>query len=464
MGLTQKGMLVGAVMLVIASLCLACLLRGQSKYPEPVALAAAAPYPNTFFDPDPHHSWNQLYGLLFIRPAWNGSVYGENALDPLYWQSSKYLLEQPLHQKVLGFLDEFIRGDSAHLIKDPVKRALLQRMLWALFDTWSARHFDPYTRDDRDFAVERRELQARLVKIMKSVALSDDEIKALPDNYAQEVAAKTYPAAFDPSLKDQPFLPATLDKGTDWVNLEKEYYEQLAPVHTEALSGRSGFDVLMSLPGGRDATLTYLKKLNAYEPKWVYDRDKSSSFVNISNVDNAPPYLSADLPQVPLLTKFALVRRANLVDAGGEIVRSPIIESIQIRVILTERPNNSSGGEQAFLMFELNEADLMKGEGGLVALGKTEQGFDGVFKGEDQLENRGHRDPNSHGEFARMQGCFACHSRAGIFSMNSYIQFFQHERTVQPPVLAEGDSSSYSIQWKEKQYDWGMLQANWFAP
>jgi len=436
------------------------LLRAENRYPDPQTEAAAAPYRNTFFDPDPQHPWNQLYGLLFIRPAWNGQTYGLNVLDPLYWPSTKHLLEPPLHAKAIAQLDQFVQSDAAHRIKDPVKRALLQRMLWALFDNWSSHHDFYDGEDQRDFAAERRALQIRLIRIMKAIALTDDQIAALPDNYAREVASSKYASAYDPARPGDPFLPATFYTGGDWVNLRTDRYEQLAPVHVEALSGRSGFDVLLSLPGGHDATLAYLRELNSYQPKWVYDGNKASHFVNVGN---APPYLSADLPQVPLLTKFALVRRANLIDTDGKIAQSPITESIQIRVIRSELPDNSSGGEQTFLMFELDCSALMKGEGGLVALGPNQMTFNGVFKGEDLLARRDRFGTDSHGESAQTQSCFGCHNRAGIFSMNSYIQFFQSERTVEPPVLADGGSSWYSMRWKEQQYDWGLLQAYWFA-
>jgi hypothetical protein len=59
-----------------------------------------------------------------------------------------------------------------------------------------------------------------------------------------------------------------------------------------------------------------------------------------------------------------------------------------------------------------------------------------------------------------MEGCASCHSAPGIASMNSYRQFFQEERTLQPPELVEG--SSPSSNWKQNQYDWGLLQAYWF--
>jgi len=454
------GLVVGSVILLSALLAVG-YLRGQSKYPDPVTLAAATPYRNTFFDPDPNHPWNQLYGMLFIRPAWNGKLYGQDEMDPLYWSSSRYLLEGPLYQKALTFLDGFIQSDSAQLIKDPLKRALLQRMLWAVFDRWSA--FYPFDRRDGTFDSERRQLQVRLVKIMRSVALSNEEIDTLPNNYSREITEKTYPPAFDPNHVDRPFLPAAFFSHTDWVELGTDRDELVAPVHVKEVSGRSNFHVFISLPSGRNDTLAYLKLLNSFQPHWVYDQDKSGPFVDRNR--KGPPWTNAEVPQVPLFTKFALVRTANLINDKGELHRSPLMESVQIRVVRTILPNHSSGGEQSFLFFALDQKKLMQGEGGLTAMGKDDLGFDMVLENgrDDPLQKRDERNPDPvyHGEFALATSCFGCHSAPGIFSMNSYIQFFQERRTLEPPVLQEG--SSWSLGWKPQQYNWGLLQAYWFT-
>jgi hypothetical protein len=65
------------------------------------------------------------------------------------------------------------------LIPDPLKRVLLQRDLWELFD-WSAK---PFRKPDR--VRDCCELQSRLDVLMRRLALATNEIAALPDNYAQ---------------------------------------------------------------------------------------------------------------------------------------------------------------------------------------------------------------------------------------------------------------------------------------
>ena len=457
---------------VLMNVAIVDVSRGDATGDTPPTLATA--HPNTFFDPDPHHPWNQLYGAFFIRPGLDGKLYGLDEMDPLYWSDSHYLLDAPLHQQAIAVLDRFIQTGAAPQIKDALKRALLQRMLWALFDHWA--HAPNMERDDNKFIPERRDLRTRLVKIMKAVALTEDEIQKLPHNYDLQVTGKTYPTEFDPDhggkLHSQdarekniifdtalPFLPATFFSNAEWVELDGTNYDLLAPVHVQAVSGRSAFHVLMSLPGGRAETLAYLKKLHDFQPVWTYDLNSRIG----SPVELDKPYYNSELPQVPLLTKFALVRSAQFIDQDGEISSSPLVESVQIRVIRSILPR--SGGGQDFAMFTLDQSKLMKGEGGLVPVGKAEHIYDMVLGGVDPLEGKNirNRNPDPSGKFAGMESCFGCHRDWGIFTMNSYVEFFQPVRTLKPPDLREGGDAAWeATTWKMGQYDWGLLQAYWF--
>ncbi len=419
------------------------------------------PYQNTFFDPNPAHPWNRLYGMLFIRPAWDGKLYGADEMDPLYWPDSKYLLTQPLHRQVIQALDQFVHSDSAHLISDPLKRALLQRMLWALFDTLAAHENDAYHSDH--FDTERKEIQLRLVSIMKAVALTNAEIKSLPDNYTSEVEAKSYPAAFDPARETQPFLPAAFSPRSNLVDLEDHSYPgfgPIAPIHVAGVSGRSAFHILIGLPSGKSDTLAYLKKINAFEPHWIYDMMRQSG----TNEELAPQ-INPALPQVPPLTTLALVRKANLINNEGEPVNSPLTETVRLRVIRSLSYYGDTPSQTPFL-FILDQAKLLKGQGGLVAQRK-EPGFDMVLNklfaiSGDSLERRYGENASPGGEML-LTSCLQCHSSGpGIFSMNSYNQSFSAPK-LRTPNLQEGESAgSDSINWKKHQYDWGLLKAYWF--
>ena len=74
--------------------------------------------------------------------------------------------------------------------------------------------------------------------------------------------------------------------------------------------------------------------------------------------------------QAPPGTQVALVRRALLIDETGDIVLSPLTESIQLRHFYGE-------DAQAFFKFKLSRAFLFAGEaGGLRPLGPNEKEFD----------------------------------------------------------------------------------------
>jgi hypothetical protein len=80
----------------------------------------------------------------------------------------------------------------------------------------------------------------------------------------------------------------------------------------------------------------------------------------------------------------------------------------------------------------------------------------------DTLERHWNSNDTSPGVGAPLTSCLQCHGGPGIFSMNSYRQLFK-EQTVSPPDLEEGDKAgSDSVNWKEQQFDWGLLQAYWF--
>lgn len=141
--------------------------------------ADVPPDGNTIYDSNPKHLWNRLNETLFIRTAQDGKKYGVDELDILYWSRTKNLLVEPSHQQALAVLDEFIDTRGEKLIRDPLKRALLQRDLWELFD-WSAKPFR-----NSDDARACRELQSRFVLLIRRLALTTNEIALLPDNYAQ---------------------------------------------------------------------------------------------------------------------------------------------------------------------------------------------------------------------------------------------------------------------------------------
>jgi hypothetical protein len=212
----------------------------------PIALWAGAPprapqIPSisvTVYDGNPAHVWNRLYAALRIREDSRGNRYGEDSLDPMLWRESEHLLSQPSHGLALHVLDEFLRTHAETLIRDPLKRAILQRDLWAVFD-WSVQQYS-----GKEYTGEKRNLQTRLAEVLRRLALTPEQIKSLTDNYAQAVASKAFAAQYDPRQPQQTFLPPDLfDPRGPWVCISPSpdsiSLGGVAKLHVGNFSGRS---------------------------------------------------------------------------------------------------------------------------------------------------------------------------------------------------------------------------------
>ena len=306
---------------------LGCVENLSSGDPDPtVTMQTNNPYPTTYkvgwnvYDPDPEHLWNRVFRQFYRRVSQDGSEYGADELDPLLWFDTTHLLQGSSHQAAIQVLDEFLRTNAETLVRDPLKRAIFQRDLWAVFD-WLVFQTEPYP-------AQREALEMRLAKIIKRVALTEAEILSLPDNYILAVESKIFPADFQADQPQKAFLPFDLfHPESAWIPVGREG-GPVAMSHTEGFPffGRSVFLVFVRSPDGRNATLDFIKSLNTD-------------------------------PQTVLTTgsDVALVRRMILIDDQGDLVLSPLIETIQIRHF---------NPEQIFHEFELSRMLLFEGSSG----------------------------------------------------------------------------------------------------
>jgi hypothetical protein len=426
----------------------------------------------TLYDANPSHTWNRLYAALLIREDRHGTQLGADSLDPLLWTESEHLLAKPSHERALHALDEFLQTHAENLIRDPVKRALMQRDLWAVFD-WSVQQDSRSKRPRYD--AEKQQLQARLAEVLRRIALSPQELEALPDNYPQAAASGAFAREYAAAHPDQPFLPLDLfDHRGPWVNIDAspELYNSggIAQEHLHAFGGRSGFLVFMRLPEGRKATLAYLQTLWNFPQPWVQFPDPRGDQVVVN----------PDLPSFPTGTEVALVRQMTLFDSQGNLAPAPITESVQIRVYreITTTPARYFGSGdmneiakdsgQDFYEFKLSRALLFAGKaGGLRATGRDERELSTFQQqGDDEIEEF-----DEHPEFKKMwapalQSCLSCHSGGGVRSFNSLDKLFKPNRRQQDPP----DNGAYparwwlndgSVAWKQDRYDWGLLNGYW---
>jgi hypothetical protein len=416
----------------------------------------------TIYDADPAHLWNRLHSALFVRTTVGGRSYGQDELDPLLWPKSKYLLAGDRHKRVVALLDEFLAKDGHKLIKDPLKRLLLQHDLWAVFD-WLANPTAPYQYRDDDVPPEARALQVRLAKAIRRLALSAEDIQRLPDNHALAVTAKAFATRHDPHKPERSFLPADLfDPNGPWVVLG-EHMAPAAPVHVRAVHGRSAFFVFLNLPAGRQATLAYLETLGAF-PNALMPRpaDRNAKF----RAKNLPRF-NPELPQFPKDTQVALVRELLAIDDRGKIKPTRLIESVQFRVyreVPRGDPAHPEGfddlvGKQDFYELRITRKDLLAGiAGGLHAVGPRDEEVLPLLNphADDPFEE----DPSIRpGTFRTLAKCSGCHRRPGIHSVEAYRRSFV--QLPQPAHLQEYDRDQQEravLLRKWENYSWGLLQ------
>jgi hypothetical protein len=441
--------------LVAPVVALLCLFLGSR-----LGLAAQVAPTSVAYGPRPEHLWNQLNAALFARVAPDGVVYGLHELDILYWQNTEHLLTEPSHSVALQALDQFIRAAAERLIRDPLKRALLQRDLWELFD-WAAMP------GQTTHLPQRLELEDRLAIIIRRLALTDVEIAALPDSYA-----KTAP---HPNLPQGLFAP-----DSDWITARSNdsRFGSLASRHIAAFNGHSAFLVMVHLPQGRQNTVDYLDSLRDFEGPLVYARQQSPG--------NRLHYLtlSPEVPQFPVGTEWALVRRLCVIDHQGQIRPTSLIESIQLRrydSIGTLRVSSDGAGaasaKPAQQMFEF-ELDRLH-EGALKAVTPDEKDFQFVHfmsQGGDPFEEPFNNERTPSPTAARrptLATCHQCHTQAGIQSVASFffggtVQRLQATPDLPPeteraPELSPNAQQEIeaTVLWKYRQYDWGLLQGLW---
>jgi hypothetical protein len=424
--------------------------RGDPRPPSESSAGAVAIY-----DPDASHIWNRLHATFFVREDLPGTELLPDALDPPLWYHTMYLLAQPSHRKALRVLDEFLQTHAENLIHDPVKRAILQRDLWAVFD-WSVETAPGYEK-------EKRELQARLTEILRRLALMPEQFGSLPDNYAQAVASGEFAKEYDPEHREHAFLPPDLfDPQGPWVELEGQGKPlPVAEQHDSFFSGRSSFLVFLRLPGGRKATFDYLKTL------WNSPVPLVPS-PHLSPLQDEAP--EPDLPQLPAGTQVALVRQMTLFDNQGRLAASPITESVQMRVYRSVTPSTAPAvgidqmitkSGQDFYAIRLSRPLLFAHQsGGLKAARLDERDF--------ALFGVSGPDEGSPGHYASLaayhpvvKACVMCHRELGIQSLNVRGRLLKPNPLQQDhPTEAFGPrwwQDARVLSWKRDQNDWCLL-------
>lgn len=409
------------------------------------------------FHPDPQHISNRLYRQLHARAEPGGKERGFDALDPLLWRNTNYLLEGKSWPRTIALVREFLRTHAERQITDPTKRALLQRDLWAIFD-WA-------DEPDLPHQAQRRELMAKLAPIIRRLALSPDELAQLPDTYLRALQSHEFPPAYDPARPNQAFLPPDLfDPSGPWVCLGAPDHDLAAPLHDLSFTARSVFFVFGRLLGGRAATLAYFKQLA--EMKFpLFVRMQEPGWPQPMEVWNP------QVPQFPAGTEFALVRKMALPDRDGHLHLTPVTENVQIRHytdIPHVSPMASRDVDLARRFQEPSEIELSRvllfserhsGLRGVTATDDPFLIFPAMSQDFDELEERRMR------AVSPFVMCTSCHLGPGIQSMMSFsFRANPNEEGVLSPRLAETtprEESGKVMGWAQTQGKWKDLLRLW---
>ena len=401
----------------------------------------------TIFDADSNHIWDRTYECLLVRQSNDGKRYGADALDPLLWPETRYLLTGDSHRRAVACLDEFLRSHAERAVQDPLRRAILQHDLWAVFD-WVAA--------GDDLLKERQELEGRLAEAIHRLAITSEQVRTLPDTYSAAVAAQRFASEYDRRKPEQGFLPIDLFRSDGpWVCLSAYSNEPTAIVH---FTGRSRFLVFMRCPGGRDATLAYVAKLRSQTPL-LRDESGNADFLNLR------------VSQFPVGTEVALVRQIIVINNLGKLVPTSLTESVQLRVYHSITPgtkylnyiNGPSSHDQDFFEFRMSRQQLFAAhDGGLLGIPPSQTEF-ATFSTHG-MDAFGTKDsPDSQG--AILARCPVCHADSGIHSVQSRLRWMKSTAD----HAGKKSRNDYPIAWetkatirkKEQRREFKLLQSVW---
>lgn len=405
----------------------------------------------TIFDSNHHHLWNRLHEGVFARVGPDQVVYGLDEPDPLLWRNTRYLFDGGT-TKGLKLLGEFIIKEGAQLEKDPSKRAIMQSDLWSVFD-WVAdklRYQASPQHTDTNEALARK-----LAQVIASLRMSAEDLKRLPETYNDAIESGMYANEYNPDKPHMPWLPPDLliENGS-WVNVGSRP-NLIGEAHTVFASGRSVFLVLVRLPGGRASTLAYLDKLNNVSNPWIIN----STYMGPSS-PTGPLQINPKLPDIPIGTQLALVRRMVVIGDDNRIHPTHVVQSVQFRVYDTT-DTKTQGDERTGFEFRLSRQKLFSGKPGcaLRAVSPNEITWS-LFLGHaiDPFESASlaFQVPPDR---TIVQSCRTCHS-PGIMGVQSYTRMFTGVRTGAPSFSPESFETieNMTTDWKQRQYDWGLLR------
>ena len=390
------------------------------------ALKTTDPLP--LYHADPKHLWNRLFAALYIRksrlPEKPGGkpvekIEGGDIIDFLAWPRTTYWSNPETSARLNRLFDEFLKQKDSDQISDPLKRTILLRDLWAVYDFLIEQNMKRFGSLETR---KRREVMCRkLAKMMSSLALTRKEISKLPDNYAAAIRSGYFDQKHEFKSRRN-YLPAgLLTQPNEWVevdffqpNLHEDLSNRFVTLHTRQFRGRSYFRIFYRFPGGRKQLAAYLKHLGKVGVDWK--QAAQNGFI----------FLKKDTPQIPVGTEVALVQFMMTLDNQLRPTPTRIVESIRLRTFASvdgsEKIETNTGLGMNVIEYTLKRGLLFDG---------VKRG--GLYREPEELpqprvifQPRTARDWGTVRNKVLFQQCIDCHTtpkgtRTGVHSMPSIV-------------------------------------------
>ncbi|MBC8355960.1 MAG: hypothetical protein H8E66_28620 [Planctomycetes bacterium] len=300
------------------------ILRGTLKSDTPLPI----------YDADPQHLWNGLFAAFYIRPRALPATEeqpetvryeGGDVIEFLAWGKTTYWSSEAVSRKVNPLLDEFLKADGSKLIKEPLKRAVFQHDLWAVYDHLIDLNIRRIS--DLQTRLRRDTLCGKIARCIEQLKLTQREFEQLPDTYPLAINSGEFVSDhnFDSAVD---YLPrGLLTEPDEWVEIDFYYpkmhediMDRFISLHARSLQGRSHYRIFYRFPEGRQQVVDYLKEIEEKAIDWK--RAAQFGFI--------PPPTTA--PQIPVGTEVVLLQLMMSMDEQLRPVPTRIVESFQFRV------------------------------------------------------------------------------------------------------------------------------------
>lgn len=337
------------IALIASSAAFGADLSAYVHHDGPLAGTLKSDAPLPLYDADPQHLWNRMYAAFYIRPRVlpatdeqpeSTRYEGGDVIEFLAWGRTTYWSNAAVHARVSPLIDEFLNEGGAKLISDPLKRAVFQHDLWAVYDHLIDQNIkrtgDLETRQRRDA------LCRKLANCIQQLALSTAELEKLPDTYALAIASGDFAPRHNSDATVNYLPHGLLTNRDEWVEIDfyfpkmhEDIMDRFVSLHARSLQGRSHYRFFYRFPKGRPQAADYMKSLEEMEIDWK----RAAQFGFLPPPTNGPP--------IPVGTEVALLQLMMSMDDQLRPVPTPVAESFQFRVFLnldgSSQPETNTG-------------------------------------------------------------------------------------------------------------------------